>query len=222
MKRIGIEVNGVLRDTFGKFRQLYEKHMIENYESENSNQTFTMDMSGNTSIDEVEDEFIYEIIEPINTFELKNHFKFKSDEELYDFMFEDFPMQLFGHAGSTETFTFNDLNDFYLNNRDKYEIYIVSDEIGKSKPATLFFLSKFGCLIENIKFYSNSTLNNMWGNIDILLTANPNILNKVPKHKTTIQYLTDYNRSIECDYKIEKLGDFDELIKKLDNDTTLG
>jgi hypothetical protein len=181
-----------------------------------------MDMSGNTSIDEVEDEFIYEIIEPINTFELKNHFKFKSDEELYDFMFEDFPMQLFGHAGSTETFTFNDLNDFYLNNRDKYEIYIISDEIGKSKPATLFFLSKFGCLIENIKFYSNSTLDNMWDTIDVLLTANPNILNKVPEHKTTIQYLTDYNRSIECDYKIEKLGDFDELIKKLDNDTTLG
>ena len=62
----------------------------------------------------------------------------------------------------------------------------------------------------------------MWDTIDILLTANPNILTKVPQHKTTIQYLTDYNVSIECDYKIEKLGDFDEIIKKLENDTTLG
>ena len=215
MKKIGIEVNGVLRDTFGKFRQLYEKHMIENYESENSNQTFTMDMSGNTSLDEIEDEFTYEIIEPIDTFELKNHFKFKSDEELYDFMFEDFPMQLFGHAGSTETFTFNDLNNFYTKNRDEFEIFIVSDEIGKSKPATLFFLSKFGCLVENIKFYSNSTLDNMLDSIDLLLTSNPNLLTTHPDNKVFVQYVTDYNKNIDTKYKIDKLEDFDELIKQI-------
>jgi hypothetical protein len=189
--------------------------MIENYESENSNQTFEIDLSGNTKLDETIHDFIYEIVEPIDSYELKNHFKFQSDEELFSFMFEDFPMQLFGHAGSTETFTFNDLNEFYLKNRDEYEIYIISDEIGKSKPATLFFLSKFGCLIENIKFYSNATLEDMWNTIDVLLTSNPNLLTDVPQNKTTIQYLTDYNRNIECENKIEKLGDFDELIKKL-------
>jgi hypothetical protein len=215
MKRIGIEVNGVLRDTFGKFRQIYEKHMIENYESENTNQTFTMDISGNTSLDGVENEFTYEIIEPIDTFELKNHFKFKSDEELYDFMFNDFPMQIFGHAGSTETFTFNDLNNFYTKNRDEYEIFIVSDEIGKSKPSTLFFLSKFGCLIENIKFYSNSTLDNMWDTIDILLTSNPNLITTHPDNKVLVQYVTEYNKNIDNKYKIDKLGDFDELIKQI-------
>ena len=215
MKRIGIEVNGVLRDTFGKFSQVYEKHMIENYESENTNQTFTMDMSGNTSLDGIEDDFTYEIIEPIDTFELKNHFKFKSDEELYDFMFNDFPMQLFGHAGSTETFTFNDLNNFYTKNRDEYEIFIISDEIGKSKPATLFFLSKFGCLIENIKFYSNSTLDNMWDTIDILLTSNPNLITTHPDNKVLVQYVTEYNKNIDNKYKIDKLEDFDELIKQI-------
>ena len=215
MKRIGIEVNGVLRDTFGKFRQIYEKHMIENYESENTNQTFTMDISGNTSLDGVENEFTYEIIEPIDTFELKNHFKFKSDEELYDFMFNDFPMQIFGHAGSTETFTFNDLNNFYTKNRDEYEIFIVSDEIGKSNPSTLFFLSKFGCLIENIKFYSNSTLDNMWDTIDILLTSNPNLITTHPDNKVLVQYVTEYNKNIDNKYKIDKLGDFDELIKQI-------
>jgi hypothetical protein len=215
MKRIGIEVNGVLRDTFGKFRQIYEKHMIENYESENTNQTFTMDISGNTSLDGVEDEFTYEIIEPINTFELKNHFKFKSDEELYDFMFNDFPMQIFGHAGSTETFTFNDLNNFYTKNRDEYEIFIISDEIGKSKPSTLFFLSKFGCLIENIKFYSNSTLDSMWDTIDILLTSNPNLITTHPDNKVLVQYVTEYNKNIDNKYKIDKLEDFDELIKQI-------
>lgn len=214
-KKIGIEVNGVLRDTIEKFRQLYEKHMIENYESENSNQTFTLDLSGNTSVDETEETFEYKIITPIDSHILKNHFMFKSDEELYDFMFEDFPMQLFGHAGSTETFTFNDLNDFYIKNRDNFEIYIISDEIGKSKPATLFFLSKFGCLIENIKFYSSSTIENMWETVDVLLTANPELIESHPENVTVIQYVTEYNKSINHNHKIESIKDFDDLISKL-------
>ena len=33
MMRIGIEINGVLRDTIGKFTQLYEKHLIDEIES---------------------------------------------------------------------------------------------------------------------------------------------------------------------------------------------
>ena len=214
-KKIGIEVNGVLRDTIEKFRQLYEKHMIENYESENSNQTFTLDLSGNTSIDETEETFEYKIITPIDSHILRNHFTFKSDEEMYDFMFEDFPMQLFGHAGSSETFTFNDLNDFYIKNRDNFEIYIISDEIGKSKPATLFFLSKFGCLIENIKFYSSSTIENMWGTVDVLLTANPELIESHPENVTVIQYVTEYNKSINHNHKIESIKDFDDLISKL-------
>jgi hypothetical protein len=32
-----------------------------------------------------------------------------------------------------------DFNDFYTEMRDNYDISIVSDEMGKSKPASLFF-----------------------------------------------------------------------------------
>ena len=71
-----------------------------------------------------------------------------------------------------------DLNDFYLDMRDNHDILIVSDEMGKSKPASLFFISKFGCLVETVKFYSESTINSMWDSIDVLLTANPTLLLK--------------------------------------------
>lgn len=216
MKRIGIEVNGVLRDTIGKFKQLYEKHMIDEYEAENSNQTFSIDSSGNTTADITEEKFEYKIMEPIDTYKLQNHFTFKNDDELYDFMFEDFPMQLFGHAGSTETYSFNDLNEFYIENRDKYEIFIISDEIGKSKPATLFFLSKFGCLVENIKFYSSSTIGGMWDTIDILLTANPELIEEHPEDVTVIQFVTEYNKSINKNHKIESMKDLSDLITKLE------
>lgn len=143
MKKIGIEINGVLRDTIGKFTQLYEKHMIE--EEDYDGQSFDVDISGNTEAIVSSEKFEYKILSDVTSLNLMDHFNFNNEDDLYNFMYKDFAMQIFGHAGSTETFTFNDLNDLYMNYRDNYDMLIVSDEMGKSKPASLFFLSKFGC-----------------------------------------------------------------------------
>jgi hypothetical protein len=212
--KIGIEVNGVLRDTIGKFKQLYEKHMIEE-KTDDDIVSYEIDESGNTSQVLQQEVFNYEIISDVTSLDLTNHFRFKDEEELYSFMYEDFAMQIFGHAGSTETFTFNDLNEFYLKHRDEYEILIVSDEVGKSKPATLFFLSKFGCLIEKIKFYSKSTIDSMWNEIDVLLTSNPDYITNTPEGKTIVKYKTEYNKNIETKYEIDVLKGFDEIIQKI-------
>ena len=214
MKKIGIEVNGVLRDTIGKFKQLYEKHMIDE-KIDDDIVSYEIDESGNTIQVLQQEVFNYEIISDVTSLDLTNHFRFKDEEELYSFMYEDFAMQIFGHAGSTETFTFNDLNEFYLKHRDEYEILIVSDEVGKSKPATLFFLSKFGCLIEKIKFYSKSTIGSMWDEIDVLLTANPDYITNTPEGKTIVKYKTEYNKNIETKYEIDVLKGFDEIIQKI-------
>lgn len=214
MKKIGIEVNGVLRDTIGKFKQLYEKHMIDE-KIDDDIVSYEIDESGNTIQVLQQEVFNYEIISDVTSLDLTNHFRFKDEEELYSFMYEDFAMQIFGHAGSTETFTFNDLNEFYLKHRDEYEILIVSDEVGKSKPSTLFFLSKFGCLIEKIKFYSKSTIGSMWDEIDVLLTANPDYITNTPEGKTIVKYKTEYNKNIETKYEIDVLKGFDEIIQKI-------
>ena len=213
MKRIGIEINGVLRDTIGKFTQLYEKHMIE--EKDDDSKTYEIDMSGNTEELVISDNFKYEIISEVTSLNLLEHFKFKDKDELYKFMYEDFAMQIFGHAGSTETFTFNDLNELYLKYRDNNDLLIVSDEMGKSKPASLFFLSKFGCLLEKVKFYSNITINSMWDEIDVLLTANPELLLNKPKDKIVVKYNTTYNKYVYCEYEIDSLKEFDETLKKI-------
>jgi len=213
MKRIGIEINGVLRDTIGKFTQVYEKHMVE--ESDDENKTYEIDLSGNTKENTTENNFEYKIINDVTSLELMSHFTFKDSDELYSFMYEDFVMQIFGHAGSTETFTFNDLNDFYINFRDNYEIIIVSDEMGRSKPASLFFLSKFGCLVENIKFYSNSTLQNLWNSLDILVSANPKLIENAPENKTVIKYETPYNKNVTCEYEITELKKLNKIIKNI-------
>lgn len=213
-KRIGIEINGVLRDTIGKFTQLYEKHMIE--EKDGESKTYELDLSGNTEEITSKEGFKYEIISDVTSLNLMDHFKFNDENELYSFMYEDFAMQIFGHAGSTETFTFNDLNDLYYKYRDNNELLIVSDEMGKSKPASLFFLSKFGSLIEKVKFYSNSTINSMWNEIDVLLTSNPSLLLEKPKDKIVVKYNTNYNKNVDCEYVIDSLKEFDEILKKLE------
>jgi len=210
---IGIEINGVLRDTIGKFTQLYEKHMIE--EEEHDGKTFELDMSGNTEEMSSSDHFEYKILSDVTSLNLMNHFNFNDEDELYKFMYEDFAMQIFGHAGSTETFTFNVLNDTYLKYRDNNELLIVSDEMGRSKPSSLFFLSKFGCQLEKVKFYSNTTINSMWNEIDVLLTSNPNLLLEKPKDKIVVKYNTNYNKNVDCEYEISTLKEFDEVLQKL-------
>ncbi len=187
--------------------------MIE--EKDDDSKTFELDMSGNTEELVSPEEFEYKILGDVTTLNLIDHFRFNDENELYEFMYEDFAMQIFGHAGSTETFTFNDLNEIYHNYRDKNELLIVSDEMGKSKPASLFFLSKFGCLLEKIKFYSNFTINSMWDEIDILLTSNPQLILEKPKDKIVVKYNTTYNKNVEADYEIEKLKEFDDILKKL-------
>jgi hypothetical protein len=195
--RIAIEINGVLRNTVGKIEQTYQKFFID-------------------KTDGIEDDesFKYEMNLPVTSLDLKNHFLFPSDEDIYSFLYEEFPMEIFGHSQSTEYTTFNDLNEIYLNLRDRHDLLIVSDEIGKSKPASLFFLSKFGCLLEKVKFYSNSTINSMWNEIDILLTSNPNLLLEHPDGKIVIKYQTDYNKHVDVKDSIETLNEFENVLKK--------
>jgi len=221
MKKIAFDVNGVLRDTIGKFNQIYEQHMIGKNEFESTDSTYEISFSGDT--DEViemnertdVDWFEYKILSPVTSLKLLDHFAFPSKEDLYSFMYEDYTMELFGHSPSTEMTTFNILNDIYYDLREKYDLLIVSDEIGKSKPATLFFLAKFGCLLEKVLFFSEVTKDNMWNEVDILVTSNPDLILNKPEGKIVIKYNTEYNKNINCDFEISTLSEFNVLLEKI-------
>lgn len=197
--RIGIELNGVLRDTLKKIQQEYEKWYIENpFRDENEDENFQ-----------------YEVLSNLTSLDISKHLKFKNEDELYDFLYKEHTMEIFGHAGSVEPSGLLDLNDFYLDMRDSHDIIIVSDEIGKSKPASLFFISKFGCLVESVRFYSESTINLLWDSVDILLTANPKLLLNYPKNKIVIKFNTTYNTDVESDFQISSLRDLKTKIQEI-------
>ena len=222
MKKIGIEINGVLRDTISKFTELYEKHLVDSHFNESTDKTYEIEFSGDT--DEVIElnenvevnNFEYKVLSPVTSLDLGSHFSFPSKDDLYSFMYEEYTMELFGHAPSTEMLSFNLLNDIYYNLRDTYDLMIVSDEIGRSKPSSLFFLSKFGCLVEKVFFYSEITKNDMLGEVDILLTANPDLLLNKPDNKIIIKFITDYNKNIKSEYEISSLSDLELTIKKIE------
>jgi hypothetical protein len=194
--KIGIELNGVLRDTLKKIEQEYEKWYIDNPFKEES-------------------EFEYKVLSDLTSLDILTHLSFKDEDELYNFLYKEHTMEIFGHAGSVEVSGMMDFNNFYIDMRDSHDILIVSDEIGKSKPASLFFISKFGCLVETVKFYSESTINSLWDSVDVLLTANPKLLLNYPKDKIVIKYETSYNKDIEVEHFITTFKDLTKKITEL-------
>lgn len=195
--KIAFEVNGVLRNTFGKAEEVYQKFFIDDYVKE-----------------EEEEDFEFKLNLPITSTTLSNHFVFPDEERLMEFFYVDFPMNIFGHSQSTENSTFHDLNDIYKDLRDDHELVIVSNEIEKSKPATLFFLSKFGCMFEKIIFYNQYTEDEVLSEFDLIISAQPQILEKEHNYKT-VKYKTTYNEEVSSDFEIETLKEFKDLYEKL-------
>lgn len=197
--RIGVELNGVLRDTLKKIQEVYQKWYIDNPFLDKDS----------------DDSFKYEVLSDVTTLDIKSHLKFKDDDDLYDFLYKEYTMEIFGHAGSVEISSMIDFNDFYLDMRDNHDILIVSDEIGKSKPASLFFISKFGCQVESVKFYSESTINSLWDSIDVLLTSKPNLLLNHPENKIVIKFETQYNNDIVTEHSISSIKQLKDKINEI-------
>ena len=78
--KIAVEINGVLRNTIEKFKQVYEKHMIdENLDETYVNpNTFEIDENGNEDKIVPEEHFEYKIISEVTSLNLDEHFLFRS------------------------------------------------------------------------------------------------------------------------------------------------
>ena len=71
--------------------------------------------------------------------------------------------------------------------------------------------------IRNIFFPADSS--EIWDRCDVLITADPNLLNNKPEGKTSIRIENDYNKDCEADYSYSSLSEFlldKEIILTLD------
>ena len=69
-----------------------------------------------------------------------------------------------------------------------------------------FFLSKIGTKIREVYFPTDSIT--VWDKCDILITANPELLDAKPEGKTSIKIKTEYNKESSADYSFKDLSTF--------------
>lgn len=178
--KIGISINEVLRDFIGQFAYTYDKYIAA---------------TDITSKD-------------ITSFNLIDFFKFDSVDQLNSFLYLEAPLEIFGHADQMSDGLINHFNEFLLDMEydGEHEIEIVSREVNKAIPSTLFFLSKTGCRATNIRFVKN--YENEWDGVDVLITANPKALESKPSGKISVKVKTNYNTDVKADYEIDSILDF--------------
>jgi hypothetical protein len=199
---IFISIDGVIRNTIQKFDYHYKDAYIDS------------DLEDNT--------FQYGITEPIENDNLINSYLFQSKEEFEHFLFIEYPIEIFGHAGLSYSTTFTDLNNMMYSNKQHDFTLIGLDELGKSKPASLFFLSKNGFLGSNIKFSTTDNIDALWEKCDIWITDNKNVVEKCPENKIVYKFNTPYNQHFTNKLEISKLTEIKELwLNSLENNTTL-
>lgn len=198
---IYISIDGVLRNTIQKFDYHYnDAYLSSEIESENK--------------------FEYRVIEPINNDNLLNSYQFQSKEEFDYFLYIEYPVEIFGHAGLSYSTTFTDLNKLIYTQSGHTFTLVGLNELGKARPATLFFLSKNGLLGNNIQFIKSSDILNTWSKCDLWITDSKEILDLKPENKTGMKFNTLYNKFFTYDKEITKLTEIEEWLKSLEKTTT--
>lgn len=191
---IYLNINGVVRNLIQKFEYFYTREYIEKDEE-----------------DTEEVSFEYGINYPIDNDNIIGSFKFNSKDEFELFTFVEYPLEIFGHAGLSYSTTITDLNKLIYDHPDHNFTLVGVDELGKAIPATLFFLSKSGALMRNIKFIRSSEIDEEWKNCDLWVTDSELIVNSCPDDKKSVVFQTLYNEVKYENKNSNKIKDLKEL-----------
>ena len=184
--KIAIDLNDVVRD----FSNNFLKYYVEGYNHE-------FDLS--------EFEFWSNDLSAV--------FPFKSKAAYNNFVYNDFAFELFGKCGVCTRKLEAELNDWTektlkdIDTEEDIEVMFVSPmEYGLSIGNTYFFISKLGSKVREVYFPTDSAT--IWDKCNVLITANPNLLEIKPEGKVAIKIDADYNKESNADYSFKDLSEF--------------
>lgn len=203
--RVGITIDGVIRDFITKFESVYDKY-------------------NPLPVEEGEEESVETPERNIKSLDLLEYFDFSGGtKQLNEFMYVESSLEIFGHAGETKLNSVEHLNQLHNLIEDMgHTPIVISKELNNSKPATLFFLSKLSSKVNNIIFVRD--FDKKWEHVDILITANPTTLDTKPRSKVSIKVINHYNKDCESDYTIidlKELVDDKKILEKVLNTETV-
>lgn len=184
--KIAIDLNDVLRDYSNNFIKYY----LEGYNHEFDLSDFELWSN-----------------------DMQKVFPFKSDASYYNFIYNDYAFELYGKCGlcsrnldsELNTWTEKTLKDIDTD-KEISVMFVSSKEYGLSIGNTYFFLSKTGTKIREVYLPTDS--NTIWEKCDVLITANPDLLDSKPEKKVSIKITTDYNGESKGNYTYNSLSSF--------------
>ena len=198
--KIAIDINDVVRDYSNNFVRYY----IEGYNRE-------FDLSN------------FEFW----TNDMQALFPFNSKNSYFNFVYNDYAFELYGKCPTATRNLSSELNDFTektlkdLDVDEEIELMFVSPfEYGQSIGNTYFFLSKLGTKVREVYFPQDSST--IWDKCDVLITANPTLLDTKPEGKVSIKIKAEYNEDSDADYTFTDLSSFisdEKNITKLIDET---
>jgi len=183
-----VSIDGVLRNTLQKFDYHYKDYFL-NTESES------------------EETFGYEVTEPILNDNVLSSYKFQSYDEFVKFLYFDFPIEIFGHAGLSYNQASTELNSLVFENPNIKFTLIGLMEKGKAKPSTLFFLSRNGVICDNITFTKEDDVKNLWKKCDLWITDDKRVIDSCPSNKKVVKFKTPFNNHFTNQLEINKLSE---------------
>lgn len=184
--RIAIDINDVVRDFSNNFVRYY----LEGYNREFDLSDFEFWTNDYTAL-----------------------FPFKSKQSYNNFVYNDYAFELFGKCGTCyrgleqelNTWTEQTIKD--IDTEEPIDIIFVSPmEYGLSIGNTYFFLSKLGTKVREVYLPIDSQT--IWDTCDVLITANPNLLNTKPEGKVSVKIKAEYNNDSEANYSFNDLSGF--------------
>lgn len=158
----------------------------------------------------------------ITTNNLGKVFAFDSTTDYQEFLYKDYPFEVFAEAPVMERMLDKRFNLWTLDIENKegcedIEFMLANPfEFNASIGYTCFFLSQIATRIREFYFPKNSS--DIWNKCDVLVTADPKLLAEKPEGKKSVKIEAPYNKDSEADLTYEslsKLIEDEEFTEKL-------
>lgn len=216
--RIGVSINGVLRDFLGQIEDTHKKYFSEDGKEPIKVKDYDLEKWVTFPEEEVKQgelEFDPEFNEKtfLESEEDTELTKVTKKITLNEFLYEKCTVEIFGYADETISSAVETLNQLIIDN-PQHEFILISREGGMAIPSTLFFLAKTKSSCSNIKFVTEYS--KVWDYVDIMVTDHPKILNTKPLNKYSIIIDKEYNQNIiQSGMRIKTIKEIDTRV--LDN-----
>lgn len=154
----------------------------------------------------VDDEFLES--RDFSTNDLCQVFGFESREKFNDFLYKDYPFEIFAEALPMERMLDKNFNLWTLKVCDEnpgVDFMLANPfEFNTSIGFTCFFLSQIATRIREFCFPKDSS--EIWKKCDILITAEPKLLKEKPEGKVVVKIEAPYNKDLDADMTYENLS----------------